>query len=270
MLDSKEWLQHAQALHEGGSKKIEHSCGPGDCLHINNKRDGWSAYCHRCAYKGWVPRPAESLTEKLERLRRIQTAENTIAARPELPTPAEYDPRAWPIDARVWLYKAGISNAEIESLGFYWNPRIQRVVIPVRDEAGQVIYWQARSLDATNPKKYLNPRVDKQRLVAKYGRGPAIVLTEDILSAYRVSRAEVEAWSLMGTKITDYIAAGLLLSGKPVAVWLDPDKAGQTNAALILKQLRAYGIDARNVVSSKDPKLLSRGDIACHLLDVTR
>jgi hypothetical protein len=161
----------------------------------------------------------------------------------------------------VWLYKAGISNTEIEALGIYWNPRMCRVVIPVTNEAGEVVYWQARTLDKTNPKKYLNPRVDKRRLVAKYGDGPQIVLTEDILSAYRVSRSAAAGWCLMGTKITDYIAAELLRSGKPVVVWLDPDAAGQTNAMKIIKQLRAYGIPARNVVSKKDPKLLQREEI---------
>ena len=266
MLESKAWLQHAQSLPEGGSRKIPHDCGPGDCLHINHKRDGWAAYCHRCAYKGWVPRPAESLTERLARLRRVQAAEEAVAASPALPLPTEKNPSAWPLDARVWLYKAGIANQEIEALGFYWNPRMQRVVLPVRNELGEVVYWQARTLDKTNPRKYLNPHVDKRRLVARYGDGPLIVLTEDLLSAYKVAtRGRVSGWCLLGTKISDWIAAELIRSGKPVAVWLDPDKAGQTNAAKIIKQLRAYGIAARNVVSSKDPKLLQREEIACHI-----
>lgn len=261
MLESKEWLQHAKTLSEGGSKKIAHDCGPGDCLHINNKREGWAAYCHRCAYKGWVPRPAESLTEKLSRLARVKAAEDAVAVSPTLPLPAEYDPRAWPLDARVWLYKAGISNAEIAALGIYWNPRMSRVVIPVRNDSDMVVYWQARTLDNTNPKKYLNPRVDKRQLVARYGEGAVIVLTEDILSAYRVSRAGASGWCLLGTKITDHIATLLIRSGKAVTVWLDPDRAGQTNAVQILKQLRAYGIVARNVISSRDPKLLQREEI---------
>ncbi|WP_175106461.1 toprim domain-containing protein [Pararobbsia alpina] len=162
----------------------------------------------------------------------------------------------------MWLYKAGISNAEIEGLGIYWNRYMQRVVIPVRDELGHVVYWQARTLDKTNPKKYLNPHVDKRRLVAKFGSGSLLVLTEDLLSAYKVAtRGNVAAWCLLGTKITDFIATGILASGKPVTVWLDPDAAGQTNATKIIKQLRAYGVTVRNVVSEKDPKLLGREEI---------
>jgi DNA primase len=186
-----------------------------------------------------------------------------------LPLPAEYEPQAWPLDARVWLYKAGISNVEIKQLGIFWNSRLARVVLPVRDEAGKVIYWQARTLDKANPRKYLNPRVDKARLVAKYkplyGSGPALVLTEDLLSAYRVSRAGFEAWSLLGTKVSDYVATRIIELDKPVAVFLDPDKTGREKAAIILKALRSYGVGATNIQSEKDPKLLSTEVIQCLL-----
>lgn len=260
-MSALDWLERAKAMPEGTTRKVPHDCGPGDCLQINHKADGWAAYCHRCGYRGWIPRPAESLGEKLARLSRAKALESRVEASVELPSPKVLDPQAWPSDARVWLYKAGISNAEIEALGFYWNPSIQRVVIPVRDSHGKPIYWQARTLDKANPRKYLNPRADKSRLVAKYGAGSLIVLTEDILSAYKVSRVGVSGWSLMGTKLSDYVAGDLLRERKPVAVWLDPDTAGQTSAAKILRALRAYGLDVRNLVSSKDPKLLSREEI---------
>jgi len=162
----------------------------------------------------------------------------------------------------VWLYKAGISNTEIKALGFYWNPSLQRVVMPVRNPDFSVIYWQARTLDKTNPRKYINPRADKSRLLAKYGNGPLVVLTEDLLSSYKVAtRGNVSGWCLMGTKLSEYVAGELLRERKPVAVWLDPDSAGQTNAAKIVRALRAYGLAVRNVVSNKDPKLLSREEI---------
>lgn len=260
-MDGREWLAHAQALKEGGTRKVAHACGPGEPLQINHKRAGWSAFCHRCKHADFVPRPAESLPEKLARLALIRAAEDDIAVSPELPMPAVHEPQAWPLDAAVWLYKAGISNADIERLGFYWNPKLSRVVLPVRDDAGRCVYWQARTLDRTNPRKYVNPRVDKRRLIAKYGDGPSIVLTEDLLSAYKVSLAGVAGWSLLGTRLNDYTAAQVLAARKPVFVWLDPDAAGQGAAAEIMRMLRAYGVSARNIVSTKDPKLLQRAAI---------
>jgi hypothetical protein len=263
-----DWLKFAQSLPEGTHKKYPHHCGPGEPRIVNHKRDGWGWSCFRCPdgqNKGWVPRPAESLTEKLARLQRTKAAEDSVIWDPSLPKPAEYNPQAWPLEARVWLYKAGISNTEIEQLGIYWNSRLARVVLPVRDEAGKLLYWQARTLDKANPRKYLNPHVDKDRLIARYGSGPLLVLTEDLLSAYRVSRAGAEAWSLLGTKITDYIATEIIKADKPVATWLDPDKAGRTNAAKIRRALRAYGVEVRDIQSDKDPKLLTREAIECKL-----
>jgi hypothetical protein len=257
-----DWLERARALPEGTTRKVPHDCGPGDCLQVNHKPDGFSAYCHRCEYRGWFPRPAESLAERLERVSRAKAVERRVEATLDLPNPRVLDPREWPSDARVWLYKAGVSNAEIEALGFYWNPSLQRVVMPVRGQDGKPIYWQARTLDKTNPRKYINPRADKSRLVARYGSGPLVVLTEDLLSAYKVAtRGNVAGWCLMGTKLSEYVAGELLRGRKPVAVWLDPDGAGQTAAAKIMRALRAYGLDVRNVVSNKDPKLLSREEI---------
>ncbi|QKL73346.1 DNA primase [Ralstonia solanacearum] len=177
--------------------------------------------------------------------------------------PAVYAPQEWPLDAAVWLYKAGISNDDIARLGFYWNPKLSRVVLPVYDGGGRCVYWQARTLEpySVNPRKYLNPAVDKSRLVARYGDGPAVVLTEDILSAYKVSLAGVAGWSLLGTRLNTYTTAQVLSARKPVFVWLDPDAAGQAAAKEIMRTLRAYGVSVRNVVSTKDPKLLSREEI---------
>lgn len=265
-MSDKAWLVSAQSLPEGSTRKIGHDCGAGDCLQINHKRDGWGAYCHRCSYKGFVPRPAETLTEKLERLKRIQTAERDACFSPSLPMPAEYQPSLWPLAARVWLYKAGMSNVEIQHLGYYWNARIQRVVMPIRDAAGTLLYWQARTLDKTNPTKYINQKgVDKHSFIARYGAGPIVVLTEDILSAYKVSRAGVEAMPLMGTKLSTTVAAEIVRDGRPVACWLDPDVAGRTAAAKVCKTLRAYGVKVTNVISDRDPKLLSREEIICAL-----
>ena len=59
----------------------------------------------------------------------------------------------------------------------------------------------------------------------------------------------------MGTHASPKLLAGLLQRQAPVAVWLDPDGAGRRGAAKVLKQLQAYGIEARVIRSERDPKL---------------
>ena len=65
----------------------------------------------------------------------------------------------------------------------------------------------------------------------------------------------------MGTRIPDAYIAALMQRQCPVNVWLDPDDAGQKAAAKYMKQLRAYGVEPRNIVSQRDPKLHSRSEI---------
>ncbi|WP_235220365.1 toprim domain-containing protein [Bordetella bronchiseptica] len=204
----------------------------------------------------------ESLAARLERLKREQALDQGLRRVQHLPGPPNFDVGTWPPAARVWLFKAGIGVPEIGELGAYWHESSGRLVIPLFDRDGNLLYWQARDVAWTRRSsrpKYVNPQVDKQCLVAKYGRGDPLVLTEDVLSAYRVGRS-TEAWSLMGTSLTDCVAASILTT-RPVRVWLDPDRPGRIAARTITKQLRELGIDAARVISRADPKILSNREI---------
>lgn len=235
--------------------RVEHDCGPGRTLMISHKPDGWSAWCFRCGEPGFVPAPAQSLSEKLAALREQRSADLVASAALDLPEPRETDPQRWPDAARVWLYTAGFSNDAIVHLGWYYSPRMQRVVLPVFDE-GRLVYWQARAVDGRQP-KYLNPLVNRNSLVAKYGDGPVLVLTEDILSAARVARVTA-AWSLMGTKVPDGVAAAIAAAGKPVVLMLDPDTAGVTGAVKVARTLRSLGVTVHIARPKKDPKFLTK------------
>jgi DNA primase len=70
-----------------------------------------------------------------------------------------------------------------------------------------------------------------------------------------------EGWAVLGTSVSDHMVAELMKRGAPVNVWLDPDGAGRRGAAKIVKQLRAYGLQVRDIVSLRDPKLHSCSDI---------
>jgi DNA primase len=207
-----------------------------------------------------VPHPEESLGQRLARLTAVRAVEQEASRSVALPTPIEPDAALWPKEARLWLYKIGMSNDDIREAGFYWCERLQRVILPVL-HGGKVCYWQGRNLTTKDGRpKYLNPLVDKSAFFARYGEGKEIVLTEDILSAWKVGLGQ-QGWSMLGTSLSDAQAVLLLKSRLPVAIWLDPDGPGQRAASKIFKQLTAYGVDARVIRSDTDPKLLSREDI---------
>jgi DNA primase len=157
------------------------------------------------------------------------------------------------------LYKAGLSNDDIEALGFYYCERLQRVVMPVYHE-GTLLYWQARGFNTARA-KYINPIVPKDTLVARFGKGDTLVLTEDILSAHKVGKV-TEAWALMGTALADGVANLIAAKGKPVLIMLDPDKAGVKARGKIYKQLGALGVDVRIARLARDPKLLTKEELS--------
>jgi hypothetical protein len=263
MLDPASWLHHAKTLDVGKKAHFDHDCGGGRTLVCGHKATGWDAYCYRCAEKGWVPHPPESLAARIKRINKEKQAEHAAVTAPGLPKPMVTDPQEWPAYARVWLYRAGMSNAAIQEAGFYYHERTRRVVLPVVNDEGQLIYWQARGFDEDRP-KYINPEVDKSTITARYvpkrAQGEDLVLTEDILSAWKVG-LDTEAWSIMGTSAPSSIIPELQRRASLVFVWLDPDPAGQKGAGKIVRGLRSLGVKAKRIVSTADPKLLSREEI---------
>lgn len=260
MLDPRSWLDQAKTLEIGRSMRVDHDCGSGRTLKVDHKEHGWGAWCWRCNDDGWVPHPEESLAQRLARLTAVRAVEAEASRSVALPTPIEPDAALWPREARLWLYKIGMSNDDIREAGYYYCTRLERVVLPVLDK-GRVVYWQGRNITPKDGRsKYLNPLVDKSSLFARYGEGKEIVLTEDILSAWKVGRVQA-AWSILGTSLAKPQVLAILEDGRPVCIWLDPDAAGQRAAAKIFKQLNAYGVDARVIRSDTDPKLLTRDEI---------
>lgn len=261
MLKPESWQRHTLHLPPGQRARVEHDCGPGRVLLVSNKDEGYSAWCFRCNDSGFIPHPQPSLSERLAALERARNAEERASSSVALPEPATYDPQSWPAQARLWLYKAGLSNDDIERLRFYYHQATGRVVLPVYRD-GQLVYWQARSVDGRQP-KYINPEVDKSTLYAPLGTGPCIVLTEDILSAARVARV-TEAWSLMGTALPTGVLAALLQQGRPVVVMLDPDAAGVKANTTISKRLAALGVQHSIAVPHRDPKYLTKQEtVSC-------
>ncbi len=77
------------------------------------------------------------------------------------------------------------------------------------------------------------------------------------MSAIRVSKSGVTAFSLLGTNLMAAPIAEIAASPyDDVVVWMDADEAGQNARRKMLRQLTAVGINARSVYSERDPKLL--------------
>jgi hypothetical protein len=239
------------------SRRFPHYCGDGRPLQISRDGPTVRAYCHRCSLsEGW--RLEESFQDRLARLQAQASGDAELGR--GFPEPRVLDMGLWPVDARVWLFKAGVTQREAEGMGWYYHERSDRVVLPFPEQD----FWIARAYQKGRVPKYLAVTPKPHGLLVKFGAGKTIVLCEDVLSAYKVGKV-TEGWALLGTKLSQDHCARLIADGRPVVTWLDPDDPGQVGATKIRAQLRAFGVPVRNVVSLRDPKLHSAAEIKGYL-----
>ena len=253
------WVPTLPSIPIGGKRRLPHDCGEGKPLVVFRGELESSAYCHRCNEVAYH-REQLSVADRLRLQEKARVAENAARASLELPEAHERDPGGWPANLRNWFYKMGLGPAHIAALGLYYNRDMDRVVLPILDANRRVVYWTARH--ATRTPKWMGPDVPKHGLVARYGvgRGSAVVLTEDPLSAYKVGLV-TEAWCLFGTKLRDSVLLALVNEPRRVVTWLDDDRGrsngsnpGQEAALKMRTRLRAMGKSVDNVTSEKDPK----------------
>lgn len=230
-------------------------------LIVSRDERGYHAWCHRCNDKGWQPPPTESLADKVARLARMRAGDEslgTVERMGGLPLPQVREVSQWPPESALWFYKAGLGRAEIGQLGAYYHPPSDRVVLPVYKD-GVPVFYQARAYQKGRLPKYLGPTPRPPTLIPRWGAFGVPTLTEDILSAVKIGLV-AEGWAVLGTRVPDHMVSELMKIGR-CNIWLDPDAAGRRGAAKIIKQLRAYGLEVRDIVSARDPKLHTRDEI---------
>lgn len=235
---------------------------------VENRADCIRAYCYTCHGSGYEAKSLP-LSERIANAA-ARKADDEARTSVRLPPDSEPSVKLWPAHARLWLYKAGLGAEDIQRLGFVYSKRMGRVVMPVRNDRGEVVFWQARGFRPGVP-KYLSPSVDRSAVIPKYGTpNEWVVLTEDILSAAKVGQV-AHAWSMMGTQLRDGMLLELLRLKHHVIIALDPDAPGRRGAGQTMQKLAAFGIRAVSITSllTQDPKNYSRDEIKELLKDAT-
>lgn len=256
------WFERVKHLKPGGRTRLS----DGQLVSFNGK--GYHLYDFReKASEVWEPKL--SLAERLALLEAARNAADVaILGGCTLPDgDAMRHPKDWPVEARVWFYKAGINNDNIRDLGAFWSPSMRRLVLPYCTVDGSRA-WIARDVawsKGTPWPKYLFPVGAKRGGGAVFTHDPscyesAVCITEDALSAYRIARdTRVTAIAAQGTSLDRdavvYIAQVSIARGQSVFVWLDPDVWGQRGATKLREQFGNLGVSVTNIVSARDPKL---------------
>ena len=233
---------------------------------VTRTTTGFICWCHGChksyGVGGSIPSRKECLRvsgELKARMiqnprKRVPSASTQTVTRSSVFLPYDITDML-PTSALVWLRMYGITQQEITKYGFCWSPKYDRLVLPVRDENGKLVYWQGRyfGLDKRQP-KYINTKSSRGNVWFDTGGDfPVTVLVEDILSAIAISRTgKARAIALLGSFISDNLIIKLLSEDRQVCVWLDRDK--RCDALVFTKRLNVFGITAKTISTVKDPK----------------
>ena len=259
------WLDEAKALPVGGTKKIRHDCAPSHdpSLMISNMPEGYRCYCFRCKESSFEAKVL-SLAERVA-LTKAQREADANVNRQVMPSPL-VPWEQWPAEAMLWFLKAGLDGTDASLMGAGYHVATRRVVLPLlycplNGPPEPTGVWQARAVFPQQKPKYLTSKGPRGVGLYYFGTGwpSKVVVVEDILSAWKVSRADpkVAAVPLTGTTMHDEHLALLLKIDMPTLVWLDGDAPGRSAAKKVISRLRVFDVQVRDVCTESDPKLHS-------------
>ena len=154
-----------------------------------------------------------------------------------------------PQQAVQWLLQYGITKSDVETYKIGWCNNNQVLVLINTPD-----YYQGRSFNGVKYKS------KGKKPLLWYGNGDILVCVEDVISAIKVSKANnVTATPLLGSSMPLELTETILERFKTVKVWLDRDKA--IEAVKMVRNLRQKGVDADVIVTDKDPKEYTTGEI---------
>lgn len=256
MIPTGEWLAEAQRLPIGGQRRVRHNEEHGKAMVVYNDIDRWSCYCHRCGEGGSV--------QKEHVLLNVPEAQPSVMPWPQDAIPADTSPR-WRGAYTMLLSKGIDARRDLAGLSLYISDRDRRLLIPTS------LGWVGRALAGQQPKwtGYVSAPVYGMHPHDNPAPGAVWVLTEDLLSAYKVRRAvpEYTAVACLGTRLSTKLLERMLGSIFVILAF-DGDAAGRSGAAKVAHRLRGLGLSCRiaNTPEGLDPKDLHISQIRGLLL----
>ena len=199
-----------------------------------------SSYCFSCGY-----------SNRSNRISQILSTQSTTSTAIVLPSDASEE---LPTSAWDFLKRYGISARDATLNSILYSKYYNRIIFPYIHR-GKLVGWQGRSLssDKTKP-KWLTKGLSGS-YTHKLGNvnGNVVVLTEDIISAIRVSnQSRLCAVPLFNSHVSTKRLLELEKDHCIVQIWLDKDKAKESMQ--FAKNARDIGICAVSIITDLDPK----------------
>ena len=258
-LSKRDFMPIAENLSYGQKVRVNHDSdecqGDSNSMIVRVKNDGdISAYCFRCGKRGYHSN--SSLKSK------VCGADATAGSRESngdsfVLKGIEEDTTLWPVRARVWVRKYGITDWECMRYGICYSSDLGRVILPQFDSDGLASYSTRRVLEDDTGSKYYSYRCRDVATVCYSGvaKKQHCVIVEDLLSAIKVGRY-LPAMPIWSTRIRDIHVNTLIDMGfNKFTVFLDDDNGQVKRDALKNKRILDK-IGECDIIHSdgKDPK----------------
>jgi len=228
-----------------------------DRLYVKRTRKGTLYNCFNCGYSAFKPSKGASLEDTKERVNAaldyssypLQSGQRCIS----LPHDVNM---ALPAQAMLWLSRYDIRESEIAKYRFGYSEKLNRLILPLYNQEGELVFWQGRNLGKAtrdNP-KYLNVRSSKDCAVvinAEHSDGSKVVIVEGILDAIKVGR-QIHAIPLLGSHLSTKV---LQKVGQydMIYVYLDYDK--RMSSIKFCNKIKLFtGKKCKSIITELDPK----------------
>ena len=202
-------------------------------LYLKRTDKGIVAYCHHCNESGFA-RDTDS-TARLSGW--LTKPDSVVKKQQEKPILA-----ALPFKGKVWLQNYYCDPTDKLFSGVV--SEASKVALTLLDPEQNVMGWQTRNLEAGAVPKYVTYYIDPKNTgnSSWFMGNKTLVITEDYLSAYRVSKnTRCSSLALLRTTVSDTTLTQIYdLNFETIVLWLDPDEAGTKGAKRILKQLTHF------------------------------
>lgn len=237
-------------------------------LYIKRNHSGWLYHCFNCGWSGFKKAgQVNSLTDIKEYLNDRQSSscgdDKSDSDRRNLSLPFDCT-HELPVLATHWFRGYGITDEEAKQYHFRHSPKLSRLILPLYNKGGELIFWQGRTLrkpSKDNP-KYINVTSKKNDYAILNPKCNTVVLVEDILSSIKVAR-QVASIPILGS----YVSTSLLqyLKGyDTIYCWLDMDK--RFDSLRYSQKIRLLtGKPCSSIITKLDPKEYTDEEIHVYL-----
>jgi len=231
-------------------------------LYIKRSDKGLVAYCHHCSESGFA---SDGLTQ--DRLSTWINKPTSSAASSSKPVLASLT-----LEGKVWLrsHYCDTSNSHFQGIA----GERHKVALTLLNTEQQPIGWQIRNLAANAAPKYTtyyNSNSSKGDAAWFYNNNKTLVITEDYLSAWRISNdTSHSSVALLRTSLSDKTLRQIHdLNFEYVLIWLDPDEAGIQGATKAYKKLNHFLPSETKIIVlgiDKEPKQCSPAELESILI----